>query len=181
MSDTPNDDAATTGKAPEFDGEFDAEKAKTAIANLRTEVAALKERNAAVITERDEFKAAAEKTGEDRDTALKAAVERAETAERTLAISDAKLPDDVVTEFADYLTGSAEEVREKAKRLAARLLPPEDKATGDDPADDADKDKGGDAPKAPPARPAPALVPGDGGDASEPFDPVAVAKAARRS
>lgn len=166
-------------KGPEFDGDFDPEKAKRLAANLRAEVAELKARNAALTTERDDFKAAAEKSGTERDEALKAALDRAADAERKLALKDAGLPDDVVEEFSDYLTGTAEEVAAKAAKLAARLAPkeePQDKGDEDpEPqGDDEDEEPVG-------SRPEPKLTPGHGGSSSEPFDPAAIAKAARRS
>jgi uncharacterized protein YPO0396 len=111
------------GKAPEFDGEIDAEKAARLVANLRAEVASLKTERDDARSERDAFREAAEKTGAERDEALKAAVKRAEDAERTLAISKHNLPDDVVAEFADYLTGPPDVLDAKAARLAARLAP----------------------------------------------------------
>ena len=184
MSDNPTGTGETTedkGKAPEFEGEFDAERAKRAIANLRAEVATLKESVSAVTAERDEFKAAAEKTGTERDSALKAALDRAEAAERSLAIKKHNLPDDVVEEFADYLTGSAEEVDAKAAKLAARLAPkgdegePKTGTEGDEP-----KEPEGEEPPALPERPKPALTPGHGGEVTPDFDPAKIAADARR-
>jgi hypothetical protein len=181
MSDTTPATGETTdnpeGKAPEFEGEFDAEKAQRLVANLRAEVASLKERTTALTAERDDFKAAAEKTGEDRDKALKEALDRAEAAERTLAIKKHNLPDDVVEEFADYLTGSADEVDAKAAKLAARLGAPKEEQPAEQPS-------GEETPEEPapvlPERPKPALTPGHGGEVTPEFDPAAIAKAARR-
>lgn len=182
MSDTTTGTGATTedegGKAPEFEGDFDAEKAQRLVANLRAEVVTLKERTAAITAERDDFKAAAEKTGDDRDKALKAALDRAEAAERSLAIKKHNLPDEIVEEFADYLTGTAEEVDAKAAKLAARLAPKTEEpgepagGEGEEPVEE---------PPAPVERPKPALTPGHGGEVTPDFDPVAIAKAARRS
>lgn len=177
MSDTPTPNApAAEEKAPEFTGEFDEDRAKRAIANLRAEVSALKDNLSAVTKERDDFRTAAEKTGEDRDKALSEALKRAEKAERDLAIAKHGLPDDVVQEFADYLTGTPEEVDAKAARLKARLAPKEETP----PADDEGANSGEETPPQEiPGRPKPALTPGHGGDTSEPFDPAAIAKAAR--
>lgn len=170
---------------PNFEGDFDEERAKRAIGSLREEVATLKASLETVSAERDEFKSAAEKTGTERDEALAKAVERAEKAERDLAIKKHDLPDDVVEEFADYLTGTAEEVDAKAARLAKRLAPakeqePED--NGDEGGDEGEEPAGDGepAPATPSARPRPALTPGHGGEPSVEFDPDAIAKAARR-
>lgn len=183
MSDTETTDAAeNTGKAPEFEGDFDADRAKRAITSLRTEVESLKVERDALRADRDAFRDAAEKTGTERDTALAEAVKRAEKAERDLAIAKHDLPDDIVEEFADFLTGTPEEVDAKAARLKARLSPKEDgepevkadeKETG--------KEAEGEKPAAPavPRRPQAALVPGTGGDTPKPFDAKAVAERAR--
>lgn len=182
MSDPANDEKPadeTKGKAPEFDGDFDAEKATRLVANLREEVATLKGERDSLKTERDEFKAAAEKTGTERDDALAAAVKRAEDAERTLAISKHNLPDDVVEEFADYLTGTPEEVDAKAARLAARLAPKPEEPSGDS---EPEGDEAGDEQKpALPGKPKPALTPGSGAEDDDlDFDAAAIAAATRR-
>lgn len=181
MSDTPADATAeTSGKAPEFEGEFDADRAKRAITSLRTEVESLKTERDALRADRDAFRDAAEKTGTERDTALAEAVKRAEKAERDLAIAKHDLPDDVVEEFADFLTGTPEEVDAKAARLKARLAP-----AGEEPKEPEAKDETP-APEAkePPApsvprRPQAALVPGTGADGAKPFDAKAIAEKAR--
>jgi signal transduction protein with GAF and PtsI domain len=167
------------GKAPEFDGEFDAERAKKAIADLRTEVASFKDRLASVTADRDAFKEAAEKTGTDRDEALAKAVERAEAAERTLAIAKHNLPDDVVAEFADYLTGTAEEVDAKAARLAARLAPKEEQAPVAKEPEVVEPVTPEVTPPVVPQRPKAALVPGNGSEAPKPFDAKAIAEKVR--
>lgn len=186
MSDNANATGETTenpeGKAPEFEGEFDAEKAQRLVANLRGEIATLKERTAAITAERDDFKAAAEKSGEERDKALKDALDRAEAAERSLAIKKHNLPDDVVEEFADYLTGTAAEVDAKAAKLAARLgAAPKEEQPAPEGEESGEKDGEEEEPPANlPERPKPALTPGHGGEVTPEFDPVAIAKAARR-
>jgi len=181
MSSTPDPAtpaAETTGKSPEFDGEFDAEKATRLVENLRGEVAALKASVASVTSDRDAFKEAAEKTGTDRDEALDKAVKRAEAAERTLAISKHNLPEDVLEEFADYLTGTPAEVDAKAAKLAARFKTAEAPAA---PVVEGEPvvEEGEPAPVVP-ERPRPALTPGHGGEPTPAFDAVAIAKAARR-
>lgn len=185
-----NPDADASGKAPDFDGDFNEERARTLVANLRAEVAGLKERVTAVTAERDDFKAAAETKGADREAALAAAVKRAEDAERALALKDSGLPEDVLAEFEDYLTGTPEEVAARATKLAKRLnlTPKEEKGAADaadedadatdEDADDVDADE--DADEAPPARPTPRLTPGRGADTGTPaFDPIALAAAIR--
>lgn len=182
QTDAATDDAPKTGRT--FEGDFDADKAKRLVDNLDAEIAELKATHAtalaAVTAERDEFKAAAEKTGEDRDKALTAALERAEAAERTLAISKHNLPEDVLEEFADYLTGTPAEVEAKAAKLAARLAPaPESSDSPDgDKATDADKDK--ETPPALPLRPRPDLTPGHGGDEPVVVDTAEIARNARK-
>lgn len=167
-----------TGKEPEFEGEFDPDKAKRAIANLRAEVASLKGERDDARKEVADFKAAAEQTGEERDKALSAAVERAEKAERALAIKKHNLPDDVVEEFADYLTGSAEEVEQKAARLAARLAPKAEEPSGSGGEKD---DEAGNPKPALPSKPKPDLVPGSASEDTEvDFDAAAIAAASRR-
>lgn len=163
------------GKAPEFDGEFDAEKATRLVENLRGDIATLKAQVASVTSDRDAFKEAAEKTGTERDEALTKAIERAESAERTLAISKHDLPEDVLAEFADYLTGTPEEVDAKAAKLAARFVKPE----GETPP--VPEPVVEEPPAAPviPERPRPALTPGHGGTTPVAFDAKALAQSIR--
>lgn len=185
MSDTPIDVQTAEIKPREFAGDFDAEKAKRLILNLDTEIAGLNGTVAAVTAERDEFRTAAEKTGTDRDEALAAAVTRAEDAEKALAIKKHDLSDDIVKEFADYLTGTAEEVDAKAAKLAARLNPKAPETPpGDEPKVEEPKVEEPPAepviPQTPPVRPRAALVPGNGGDdGGKPFDAKAIASRIR--
>lgn len=181
MSDTTPTVTEPEVKAPEFEGEFDAERAKTAITNLRTEVASYKERLEAVTGERDAFKEAATKTGAERDDALNKAVKRAEDAERALALSKHNLDEDTLAEWADYLTGTPEEVDAKAAKIAALV-----KAKGAEP--EAPAPEPGTETKTPeapapepvvPVRPKAALVPGTGAEAAKPFDAKAIAERAR--
>lgn len=189
MSDTatptdapPADDAPKTGR--KWEGDFDEEKAKRLVDNLDAEIAELKATHAtalaAVTAERDDFKAAAEKTGEDRDKALAEALKRAEEAERTLAISKHNLPEDVLEEFADYLTGTPAEVEAKAAKLAARLAPAP--SSSDDPDGDkaTDPDPKDAPPATPPARPRPDLKPGHGGEEPPVVDTAEIARKARQ-
>lgn len=179
MSDTNPTATEPEVKAPEFEGEFDAERAKTAITNLRTEVASYKERLEAVTGERDAFKEAATKTGAERDDALAKAVKRAEDAERALALSKHDLDEATLAEWADYLTGTPEEVEAKAAKIAALVKP---KVAEPEPgADETKTEPEAPEPEAPvvPARPKAALVPGNGAEAPKPFDAKAIAERAR--
>lgn len=184
MPENPNpstDPAEEKAKEPTFEGEFDADRAKRTIANLREEVAQLKERQTAIAAERDEFKAAAEKSGEERDTALKAALKRAEDAERALVLKDAGLPDDVVEEFADFLTGTPDEVKAKAARLAARIKPAETPPAEETPGEG--EETGEEEEPELPSRPRPGLKPGHAGNAGDPdpeLDLDAIIAGARR-
>lgn len=171
-----NDEKPATEEKPStppWGENFEPERAWRLIQNLRGDNEGLKKERDDARAEAAEFRTAAEKSGEDRDKALKAAVERAEKAERDLAIRKHNLPDDVVEEFADYLSGSPEEVDARAARLAARLSKASETETP--PVEDEDNDEGGDIP----AKPKPALTPGHGGDDAAPFDPAAIAAAAR--
>lgn len=180
MPDAPKTDKPATPPAestPPWGDDFDAERAWRLVQNLRSEVSGLKTERDAARSEATEFRSAAEKTGEERDRALADAVTRAENAERKLAISSHNLPDDVVEEFGDYLTGSPQEVATKAAKLAARL----GLTKIEEPAPNADEPPAEPAAPQLPGRPKTAPVPGSAGDPNtEPaFDPVAIAAAAR--
>ncbi len=176
MADDPkNDETPSTDEknaTPPWGDNFDAERAWALIQGLRGDKETLKKERDDARAEASDFRTAAEKTGEDRDKALKAATERAEKAERDLAISKHNLPADVLEEFGDYLTGTTEEVDAKAARLAARLAPKP--AEGDE-----GKETEESSTEEIPGKPKPALRPGHGGEQDAPFDPKAIADAAR--
>lgn len=188
MPDTPADgkpaEGADTGKpedkAPWTAEDFDAERAWRLVQSLRAERDGLKTERDDARKEAEEFRSAASKTGDERDKALAAATKRAEDAERSLAIRKHNLPDDVVEEFADYLTGTPDEVEAKAARLAARLAPKPPEGDGGDKGGDKGGD-GSDGTSEIPGRPKPRLTPGDssGDDDAGDFDPEAIARAAR--
>lgn len=147
-----------TGKEPEFEGEFDADRAKRLVANLRKEKDDLASEMRALKAQVDE-KGKGEKTLQER---LEALEERAATAERNLLVAkvakECKVPDDLV----EFLTAKDEAgLKAQAERLASHVKP--------------SSDDGGVT-----RRPRPALKPGHGGDEPPAFDPEAVAKAARR-
>ena len=138
------------GETPPWGDDFDAERAWRLIQNLRQEKDALKARK-------------------DDPEKLSAAEQRAKEAERALYLERAfrKYPELDADDFRDFLTGETEEeILAKAERLA-RLGKPKEEAPASDPAPT-------------PNKPTPSLVPGHGGEERPAFDPVAIAKAARR-
>lgn len=165
---------------------FDPERAWRLIENLREEVASIK-------AERDALKADADKRADAEKTDLQRAVERAEAAEqrakeaeRSLwterALRKHPLPEgldeETEAEFLAFLSGDSEE---EIVRKAARLEALRGGAKSADEKPDGEQGAGAEQSAQVPGKPAPALVPGHGGDAAEPFDPDAVAQAARAS
>lgn len=180
MADTENQTPAATDAKPEgsaapWGDDFDAEKAWRLVQNLRTERDGLK-------TERDALKGERDALTTERDglkTELQTKTEEAERlskdSARELALQKVlrKFPD--LEDFADLLTGDTEEeLVSKAERLAKIGKPAE-------PADGEQTD-GEQTPETPelPGKPTPNLTPGHGGEDVTPFDPTAIAKAARR-
>ncbi|WIC90155.1 scaffolding protein [Arthrobacter phage VroomVroom] len=195
MADTePTDKTADDGKStPPWGDDFNAERAWSLITNLREEKATLKSERDAFKVERDENarKLQESATGDkDADEKIKDAIERAAKAEKELYVERAlrKFPD--IADYAEFLSGDDEEaILAKAEKLAS-IGKPKD-ADADKDADvsretDADKDADADTdghenPGAGlPGKPTPSLSPGHGGDETPAFDPVAIAKAARR-
>ncbi len=159
----------TTSTPPWGDKEnFDEERAWRLIQNLRAERDEARQ-------ERDELKAEkaaaedAKKTeAEKAAEAARKAQERAEKAERDLYVERAMRRHEIPEDLAEFVSGkSEEEINERAERLAKRIK-------GEKP--DSKKEKDADD-----GRPAPALTPGHGGDAPEPFDAHAIALAAREA
>ncbi|AYN57726.1 scaffolding protein [Arthrobacter phage DrManhattan] len=178
MADTENQNTAQTDaeKAPWGD-DFDAERAWKLVQNLRaerdglkTERDSLKGERDALVTERDGLKTELQTKTEELEKTSK------ETA-RELALQKVLRKHPELEDFADLLTGDTEEeLTSKAERLASLGKPKE-------PADNgapADEQKPADAPEIP-GKPTPSLTPGHGGEENAPFDPVAIAKAARRN
>ncbi|QXO14540.1 scaffolding protein [Arthrobacter phage Kaylissa] len=179
MADTENQNPAPADKqegdkAPWGD-DFDAERAWKLVQNLRTEVATLKTENGTMKTKlqasEDEGKTELQKLQER----LAAAEQTAKEKERELSLAKVLRKHPELEEFADLLTGDTEEeLAAKAERLAA---------IGKGKKDEDDADKGDDQkPDAPelPGKPQPNLTPGHGGEDSTPFDPTAIALAARK-
>jgi hypothetical protein len=163
------------GKAPEFDGEFDADRAKRAIANLRAEVDTLKASLSEVRTERDALKADADERANEGKTEAEKAAQRAAEAEATakaakreLWIERALRKHPEAEDLADLITGDDEEtIMGLAERLAKRV------------AKSATDEGKGNEPDPLNRRPEPTLKPGHGGSDPEPFDAAKIAAEAR--
>lgn len=176
MADTGHTDPQTAptepAKAPKFEGEFDPERAARLVENLRKEIEDLKADKSALARELQQREDAEKSDAEKTADRLKAAEEAARKAQRDLYVERAarthSLPDDLV----EFLTGETEEeIAAKAERLAKFGSA---KTEDPNPADDEQAPAG-----VPQHRPEPSLTPGHGGAATEPFDPKAVAQAAR--
>lgn len=163
-------------KAPWGD-DFDAERAWRLVQNLRQERDGLK-------TERDRLKSELQESRNSSATEsekIADAEKRAKEAEKALYLERVyrKFPALDNDDLRDFLTGETEEeITAKAERLARLGKEPEAPAEGDsqDPADAGD----GDGSTEISGKPTPSLVPGHGGEEPPAFDPVAIAKAARR-
>lgn len=172
MADT--DKPGTEDKAPEFEGEFDADRAKRLVANLRAEVAKLEGDLASVTTERDALKAEADNKADEGKSEAEKAAQRAAAAEkaaeearRELWVERALRKHPEAADLADLIKGDDEDaVLAIAERLAKRGKPADDEDKGNEP-DDLSR------------RPKPDLKPGHGGDDPEPFDAAKIAAEAR--
>ncbi|AYN59093.1 head scaffolding protein [Arthrobacter phage Yang] len=168
------------GKAPWGD-DFDAERAWKLVQNLRTERDGLKAERDALKVERDTLateKDSVATEGQSELQKLQARLDQiekeAKQKDRDLALQKVLRNHPDLEEFADLLTGDTEEeLAAKAERLAAI-----GKAKA--PADDAAKDGEKDGAQALPGKPQPNLTPGHGGEDTTPFDPTAIALAARK-
>lgn len=163
LVDQPADSASdNTGKSPEWDGDFDKDRAARLVANLREESKKAKEELAAIRSKLSE-KEDAEKTEYQRLT------ERAERAERELESTKTTLMvAEVAKEYgvpADLLSGSSrEEIEARAKALA------EFAGSLKKPAEDV------------PSKPKPRLIPGQGAEAiTEDVDVAALAARIRKN
>jgi hypothetical protein len=146
---------------PEFDGDFDEERAKTLIGKLRAEKAAAANARDEYKTKVDAFEASQLSEQEKRDRELAAAKDELAKTRREAALTRYKLPETALV----FLTGeTAEAIEAQAASLAA-LAP---------------------APTEPPipvtttSRVTPSLPDGQFTQPPAPFDPVAVAAKARR-
>ncbi|MGO4251234.1 hypothetical protein AB4Y81_03115 [Paenarthrobacter sp. TAF1] len=170
-------DSKPEGENPWGD-DFDAEKAWRLVQNLRAEVTGLKTERDDLKTERDNLKVEKDASDSEGKTEIQKLTDRlaelektAKEKDRDVALQKVLRKHPELEEFSDLLTGETEdELMSKAERLAKIGKP----ADGDNPAD-----KDGEKPAELPGTPKPNLVPGHGGDAPAPFDPDAIAKAAR--
>ncbi|WNN93962.1 scaffolding protein [Arthrobacter phage Nitro] len=180
MADTENQNPAPAdkpeGEKAPWGDDFDAERAWKLVQNLRTENADLKKKNTAYETERqsreDEGKTELQKLQDRLDAAERTAKEK----ERELSLAKVLRKHPELEEFADLLTGDTEEeLAAKAERLAA--IGKGKAKEGDD-----DAQKGDEKPDTTelPGKPQPNLTPGHGGEDTTPFDPTAIALAARK-
>jgi hypothetical protein len=173
---------ATTDSKPEGENpwgdDFDAEKAWRLVQNLRAEVTGLKTERDNLKTERDNLKVEKENADSEGKSELQKLQDRidglekaAKDKDRDVALQKVLRKHPELEEFADLISGETEdELMSKAERLA-KIGKPAD-------GENADKD-GDQKPAELPGTPKPNLVPGHGGDAKAPFDPDAIAKAAR--
>lgn len=175
MADTENTETTATEQKPAAEtpwGEdFDAERAWKLVQNLRSERDDLKKKNTTYESERqareDEGKSELQKL-QDRAVAAEKA---AKDAARELSLQKVLRKHPELEDFADLLTGDTEEeLFAKADRLAAIGKPKE-------PAED--EQKADEQPELP-GKPTPNLTPGHGGEETTPFDPTAIALAARK-
>lgn len=182
MADTENQNPAPAdkqeGEKAPWGDDFDAERAWKLVQNLRAENATLKTENGTLKSERqareDEGKTELQRL-QDR---LAAAEQTAKEKERELSLAKVLRKYPELEEFSDLLTGDTEEeLAAKAERLAAIG---KGKAKDEDDASKGDAD--GQKPDTPelPGKPQPNLTPGHGGEDSTPFDPTAIALAARK-
>lgn len=145
------------GKAPEWDGDFNPERAARLVANLREDLA---KRDADLKTLREQIgaKGDTEKSLQDRLAALES---RAEKAERDLLVATAAKAHGIPEDLVSFLTAkTAEDLDAQAKALAAHVKAPADDVPG---------------------KPKPKLTPGHAPDNDTTgFDPHKVAEAIRR-
>lgn len=118
--------------ADDFDGDFDAEKAKRLIENLRADKAALKADKAALAEQLDSLKGENDSLSKD----LKKAQSDAESAQQTLAadrrvaiLKEFSISDEDAEEFLPT-TLATDELRRKAERLSGRLQKEAESAEG---------------------------------------------------
>lgn len=141
----PAPEVPAQGKAPEWDGEFDKERAARLVENLRGEVGRTKEALAAANAELEKFRQAQMSDQEKIAEAAKTAQTQLAEARRELAMLRYQLPENA----AKFLNGSTpEEIEAQAKELAETFKPA------------APADATPPAPALPPMLP----VPGHGGD-----------------
>jgi hypothetical protein len=175
--------------APPWGDDFDAERAWNLVQNLRTEKEGLKGELATAKQKIQEIEAGESDGLKELRQKVEDAEARAKKAEHELTLSKVLKDFPALEGFEDLLTGDDEAaIRSKAERLAAigGKKGDEDPAPDDGEKDGekppaADGDKTGQEGSGLPGKPAEALSlsPGHGGEEKVPFDPAAIALAAR--
>lgn len=153
--------------------DFDAPRAWKLVQNLRSEVADLKQKNGSYEAERQERENAGKSELQKLQEKLQTAEKESSEARRELNLQKVlrKFPE--LEDFTDLLTGDTEEeITAKAERLAAIGKSKEE-------AGDTDGDPKPEEVELP-GKPKADLIPGHAAEETAPFDPVAIAKAARR-
>ncbi|CCQ44319.1 hypothetical protein ARTSIC4J27_243 [Pseudarthrobacter siccitolerans] len=158
------------GSSNPWGDDFDADKAWRLVQNLRAENSDLKSENSKLKTERQDRENEGMSELQKLQDRLNELEKAAKDKDRDLALQKVLRKHPELEDIADLLTGDTEdELMAKAERLAKLGK----KSDGE-----GDEQKPG--PTELPGMPKPNLTPGHGGDDTEPFDPVAIAKAARR-
>jgi capsule polysaccharide export protein KpsE/RkpR len=163
MTDANTTDTKDTGKAPKFDGEFDADRAARLVANLRADLDKAKadlQKATETLTAREDAEKSDLQKAMDRIASLEK--ENAKVSMQSARIKAAakhNIPDDL----AEFLTGETEaEIEAKAESLA--------KFAGQSKSDEPKTEVTG--------KPKPRLTPGhESSDSDGDFDPFAIAKA----
>jgi hypothetical protein len=167
---------STKTEAPWGD-DFDAERAWRLVQNLRSERDAIKAERDSLRTERDNLVTERDGLKEELQTKTSEIERISKENAREVALQKILRKHPELEDFADLLTGDTEEeLSAKAERLAA-IGKPKDGAGKQESSEDNGEQKGE---QELPGMPKPDLKPGHGGEESAPFDPVAIAKAARR-
>lgn len=149
-----------TEPKPPWGDDFNAERAWQLVQDLRGDKARLQERLTAAGPGAKPDEAALQ---ELQTRAAKADTDLA-AAQKALYVERALRKHSLSDDFADFLDGDSEEdILARAERLASFTGTPKEPQPAD-----------------PSGKPVPALAPGHGGEPATPFDPVAIAKAARR-
>lgn len=169
----------STGSTPPWGDNFDAEKAWTLIQNLRTDKDTLQTKLTSTESERDALAKTAQEAEDAQKSDAQKLADRLAAAEKALGEKDRELAKtrvlakhSIPEELADFLTGATEEeLTAQAEKLATLAKPKEVEQEEEE----EEKPTAADLP----GKPAPALTPGHGGDEPKPFDPVAIALAAR--
>lgn len=152
--------------------DFDAEKAWRLVTNLREELKAVKGERDTLKTQKQADESEGQSEIQKLQTRLAELEKNSKDKDRALAIEKVLRKHPELEDIADLLTGDTEdELMAKADRLA-KLGKKDDAGDGEQKPDASTTEL--------PGMPKPNLVPGHGGEDKEPFDPVAIAKAARR-